>query len=133
MKDGIFDSGRSRWHSANNGKCDRIKTMHHDLFALQVRWRQPPRRRADPPPVERHLRVWGKTTMRLHGPLKIISTEFRAAKSRLRFVRFPGHATGCKIVFARFAPIRASQNARRKPVWPEIALRDTATITVSRT
>ena len=30
--------GRSRWRSANNGKCDRIKTMHHDLFALQVRY-----------------------------------------------------------------------------------------------
>jgi hypothetical protein len=36
--------------------------------------------------------------MRLHGTLKIISTEFRAAKSRLRRVGFPGHATGCKIV-----------------------------------
>ncbi len=29
--------GRSHWRSAKNGKCDRIKTMHHDLFALQVR------------------------------------------------------------------------------------------------
>jgi hypothetical protein len=45
--------------------------------------------RADPPPVERHLRASEKNAMRLHGTLKIISTEFRAAKSRIRRVRFP--------------------------------------------
>jgi hypothetical protein len=71
--------------------------MHHSLFALQVRcW--PPERRAYPPPIERYLRASEKNAMRLHEALKIISTEFRAAKSRVRRVRFPGHATGFKIV-----------------------------------
>jgi hypothetical protein len=49
--------------------------------------------RADPPPEERHLRASGKNALRLHGMPKIISTESsRAAKSRVRRVRFPGHA-----------------------------------------
>ena len=49
--------------------------------------------------------------MRLHGTLKIISTEFRAAKSRLRRVCFPGHATGCKIV--SWSSLRSGR--RKKP------------------
>ena len=69
--------------------------------------------------------------MRLHGPLKIISTEFRAAKSRLRLSGFLAMQLQNRVL--EIAPIGTSQNARLKPVWPEIALRDTATITVSRT
>jgi len=56
--------------------------------------------------------------MRLREALRIISIEFRAEKSRGRRVSFPSHATGW---------------AKRPLVWPESTLRDTATITVSRT
>lgn len=56
--------------------------------------------------------------MRLHGTQKIISTEFRATKSRLRRVCFPGNRLQNRVL--ELAPIRASQNAHLKLVWPEI-------------